>query len=75
MSERHADRTRDQTRRKLRRPLREPSPTLVAGRRGRADEDAAAASIGSETAMSGDAVSRAASLAMQDEGGPTRCGD
>ena len=75
MSERNADTTRDQKSRKLRLRLREPLRTLVAGGPGRADKDVSAAATGSETAASGDAASRAASLAMQNEGGPTRCGD
>ena len=73
MSVRNADSTRDQKSRKLRLRLREPFRTLAAGGPGRADKDASAAATGTETAASKDAASRAASLAMQNEGGPTGC--
>jgi hypothetical protein len=75
MSERNGDKARFQKNRKRKLRHRQRIRALMAGVRTKSDEDASNAAARSVTATSTDAASRAASLAMQDEGGPTRAGD
>lgn len=75
MSERNGDKARFQKNRK--RILRQRARTraLMASVGTTTNKDASPAAAGGATAASGDAVTRSASRAMQDEGGPTRSGD
>jgi len=77
MSERNGDRARFQKDRKRKLHHRQRIRALMTELKSkkRANEDASAGPDRSVTMPFTDAASRAASLAMHDEGGPTRTGD
>ena len=75
MSELNGDRARFQKNRKRKLLHRQRIQALLTRLRKRADENASGAAARGGTATVPDAASGAASLAMHNEGGPTRAGD
>lgn len=75
MSERNGDRARFQKNRKRKLHHRQRIQALVTGLLKRTDEHASGAADRSVAATFTDTASRAASLVMHDEGGPTRTRD
>lgn len=75
MSERNGDKARFQKNRKRKLLHRRRLQALMAGVLTRTAGGASAVADRSRVAAVTDAASRTASLAMQDEGGPTRAGD
>ena len=75
MSERNGDKARFQKNRKRSLRQRERTRAFVASVRATTNKDASGGASERATPTSKEDVSRAASLAMQDEGGPTRSGD
>jgi hypothetical protein len=75
MSERNGDKARFQKTRKRKVHRRQRIRALLARVRKTTDKDSSDAADRSVTGTFTDAASRAASRAMQDEGGPTRAGD